>query len=223
MKTFKEGQLVISENYIPAEDVDVLLQYIKNTEEYRKTATENNPSPFQAINVTKRIQQSIIPEQIKKIFEKMNLNFSKITEIIKYPPVVPHINTISISNVPMAYHADGEEPLNIEDRGLGTPNEKDHTGYNPPKSQEWITNKTAGRVFTSIVYLNSNFTGGETTFPSKMIDVAPAAGKLVAFPCSRDYIHGVRPIKNGPRVAIPSWYQMDLDAANRYFQQKDWH
>ncbi len=59
MKTFKQGQLVVSENYISTEEVDTLLQYIKNTEEYKKTAAENNPSPFQAINVTKRIQQVV--------------------------------------------------------------------------------------------------------------------------------------------------------------------
>lgn len=216
-------QLVIAEDYITKSEVDQLLSYVKNTEEYKSVSDCSNPSPFKGINISKRIQQSLIPENIKIIFEKMNSNFIKITESIKYPQVVPHINTISISNSPMAYHADAEEPIDIQDKNLGMPNELDHTEYKSPKIEEWKTNKTAVRVFTSIVYLNSGFSGGATTFPTKKIDVVPFPGKLVAFPCSRDYVHGVRPVKDGPRVVIPTWYQMDLEAANRFFQQRDWH
>lgn len=219
------NQLLIIERFIKPDAVELILDYAKSTSEYRSVLNSEPESAggFKSINISKKIQQMQIPSQVASIFS----NFSKVVNenlrSLKYPELTTHIDTISISKNSMNYHADAEDALLLEDRKLGKPNSNDHSGYNPPRFNEWILNKTAVRIYTTILYLNDDFDGGETTFPTKNIDIKPKKSRLIGFPCSRDYIHGVRPINNGVRFAVASWYQADLDASNRFFQQKDWN
>ena len=58
-------------------------------------------------------------------------------------------------------------------------------------------------VFTSISYLNDNYTGGQTFIED--MEVTPKQGRVVLF-YGMEYNHGVRLIINGTRYTIPSWY-----------------
>ena len=218
-------QLLILEKFIKPESIDLIIDYAKNTQEYRSVINSeyNSSGGFKSINISKKIQQMQVPQNIIDIFSSITKKINENLRPLKYPELTTHIDTISISKNGMNYHADGEDPLKLEDRGLGKPNSNDHSNYNPPKFNEWILNKTAIRIYTTIIYLNEDFEGGETTFPLKNIDIKPKKCKLIGFPCNRDYVHGVRPIINGTRMAIASWYQADLEASNRFFQQKDWN
>ena len=63
------------------------------------------------------------------------------------------------------------------------------------------------REFASIVYLNSDYQGGELHFP-KFNQYQPALepGTLIIFPSSLDYLHGVRIITSGVRHTIAGFF-----------------
>lgn len=126
-----------------------------------------------------------------------------------FPLIKPEFYGIALNNYGLEYHADAERPFNKGDRVLGWPTKYDDTGFNLPSQPEWQLNHTPSRVYTSLIYLNDEFSGGETTLPVKRLNVKPAKGRLFGFPCSRDYIHGVRPIENGLRVVFTAWYKLE--------------
>ena len=57
--------------------------------------------------------------------------------------------------------------------------------------------------YTSIIYLNDNFEGGETVVEKRKIQ--PKQGLMVLF-AGNHTLHGVNKIKKGNRYTIPCWY-----------------
>ncbi len=78
------------------------------------------------------------------------------------------------------------------------------TGINDPRDS-YLKN----RHYSSILYLNDGFTGGETYFESGY-QTKPEAGSLVVFPSGMK--HGVKKITNGIRFTLAMWF-------TRYFDQ----
>ena len=58
----------------------------------------------------------------------------------------------------------------------------------------------------TLIYINTDYEGGEIYFPDHNINFKPGAGDLVCFPDTPDFVHGVRPILNGTRYTIPRWF-----------------
>jgi hypothetical protein len=76
---------------------------------------------------------------------------------------------------------------------------------------KWPTNSGQNRhvdhdyhSVTSIIYLNDNFTGGETWVDGKVIE--PIQGKMVVFRGNK-ILHGVNEVTEGVRYTIPAWYK----------------
>jgi hypothetical protein len=70
-----------------------------------------------------------------------------------------------------------------------------------------VTSNTS-KVFSSVTYLNDNFTGGETVFhlPNNQFQtVIPKKGKLVIFN-GGEYYHHVNEVTAGIRCSINMWY-----------------
>lgn len=59
-------------------------------------------------------------------------------------------------------------------------------------------------TYTSIIYLNDNFTGGATRVDN--VDVIPETGKMITFSGNEIY-HQVLEIISGYRYTIPVWYR----------------
>lgn len=57
----------------------------------------------------------------------------------------------------------------------------------------------------TLIYLNSDYSGGEIYFPELGIEIKPNAGDLICFPDTPDFVHGVKPITNGIRYTSPRW------------------
>jgi predicted 2-oxoglutarate/Fe(II)-dependent dioxygenase YbiX len=77
-----------------------------------------------------------------------------------------------------------------------------------PPGGHYIPHQDAGsdlldRYFTIICYLNDDFEGGHTWFPSLNYSAVPEVGKAMLFP-SRFY-HGARPVIQGEKFVIVSW------------------
>lgn len=78
--------------------------------------------------------------------------------------------------------------------------------WNTDTSQKLHKDTTSHEtVFTSITYLNNNYTGGETVFLND-IAVVPKVGRTVYFD-GLHYSHGVNKITTGIRYTIPIWYK----------------
>ena len=76
---------------------------------------------------------------------------------------------------------------------------------------KWLQNESQDKhkdfsfhPYTSILYLNDNFKGGETVVDDKVIK--PEKCKLISFEGNK-IIHGVNIITKGERYTVPCWYK----------------
>ena len=76
---------------------------------------------------------------------------------------------------------------------------------------KWLQNESQDKhkdfsfhPYTSILYLNDNFKGGETVVDDKVIK--PEKCKLISFEGNK-IIHGVNTITKGERYTVPCWYK----------------
>ena len=67
------------------------------------------------------------------------------------------------------------------------------------------------RDYSSILYLNDNYEGGETVFKFQKQIQTPVQGTAILFPASYGYTHGVKKVESGERYTIASWFTMDED------------
>jgi len=58
----------------------------------------------------------------------------------------------------------------------------------------------------TIVYLNSDYEGGEIHFPDYDISIKPEPGDLLCFPDQPKFVHGVKEITSGTRYTTPRWF-----------------
>lgn len=69
------------------------------------------------------------------------------------------------------------------------------------------------RDYSSIVYLNDDFEGGEFIFAKDkdtvQASVKPKCGLMVAFSAGKENLHGVKAVKKGRRCALAMWYTLD--------------
>jgi hypothetical protein len=61
----------------------------------------------------------------------------------------------------------------------------------------------ASRYFTVLCYLNENFSGGKTSFPSLGYSATPVTGKALIFP-SR-FVHCAEPVLSGQKLIFLTW------------------
>jgi hypothetical protein len=66
------------------------------------------------------------------------------------------------------------------------------------------------RKFSSVLYLNDTYIGGHTYFKNLGIDIEPVQGKLVMYPSSKDYAHGVSKVE-GDRYTLSMWFTDTVD------------
>ncbi|MFC1772578.1 2OG-Fe(II) oxygenase [Pseudomonadota bacterium] len=75
-----------------------------------------------------------------------------------------------------------------------------------PESQSWI--KGIDRDYSSIIYLNSEFSGGALSFPNYNLRLHPRPGMLVCFPSDHRFVHHAEEVKSGLRYAMVTWGAM---------------
>ncbi len=76
--------------------------------------------------------------------------------------------------------------------------------YNWKKDQhKW--SRAIDRDLSVLLYLNSEFEGGEVWFPNSNFQIKPSRGTLVAFPSDWRYTHAAKPVTSGVRYVIVSW------------------
>ena len=88
---------------------------------------------------------------------------------------------------------------------------KDHSGTHLLKyeaADHYVPHRDTGlgfegRYFSVVCYLNDDFTGGRTLFPTLNYAVTPEAGQAILFPSN--YLHGSEPVVSGKKFVFVSW------------------
>lgn len=65
------------------------------------------------------------------------------------------------------------------------------------------------REYGSIIYLNNNFSGGETFYPQHNFTISPKPRMLAIHPADDNHMHGVSKVDNGIRYTIASFWTFD--------------
>ena len=63
----------------------------------------------------------------------------------------------------------------------------------------------SSRLVTYIIYLNDDYTGGETEFISKSMRIQPKKGTLALFPCNYTHAHRGNPPLTGEKYILTGW------------------
>ena len=66
-----------------------------------------------------------------------------------------------------------------------------------------VGRRTRNRHYTVLCYLNDDFEGGRTQFPSLNYAVTPRSGKAILFPSG--YLHCGEPVTSGEKYILVSW------------------
>lgn len=98
--------------------------------------------------------------------------------------------------------------LNVWEQGSFLPCHTDNS--NPDGSPH----STSWRDFSSIVYLNDDYEGGELYFTAKDRVLKPRKGMLVAFSAGYHHEHGVLKVTRGRRITMPAFYTFDRSRAD---------
>lgn len=99
--------------------------------------------------------------------------------------------------------------LNVWEQGSCLPPHTDNS--NPDGS----VHSTPWRDFSSIVYLNDDYEGGELYFTAQDRVLKPRRGMLVAFSAGYHHEHGVLKVTRGRRITMPAFYTFDQRRADR--------
>lgn len=67
----------------------------------------------------------------------------------------------------------------------------------------------AHRSYGVVIYLNDDFSGGETFYPQHGIYVKPKAGMIAIHPADQDHMHGVTKILGNIRYTLTSFITFD--------------
>jgi len=132
--------------------------------------------------------EEIVPQNIKNILKEICLGMRKFISIntenktldylySEYPQIVRWRE-----NDEMTPHADNIEQDNVT-----------------PNASPW-------RSFGGVIYLNSDFDGGEIYYPRLGIEVMPKPGMVVLHPADWKYTHGVKKITQGKRYTISCFF-----------------
>lgn len=77
--------------------------------------------------------------------------------------------------------------------------------YQPTEEFKLHTDDAGNRVVAFLYYLNSDFTGGTTSFPHHNVVIKPKAGTLLMFPTSWEYLHSGDPVFEGEKYILSSY------------------
>jgi hypothetical protein len=164
----------------------------------------------------REIAEAVLPTARAKVamvqdagLEKRRIS-NRVTEIVDQGPMQSRI----IELVRKAYASEVEPFFRCRLRSLETPQVLRYTRgshYKPhsdsdvinPETLRW--KKAQDRDYSLLIYLDSDFEGGELIFPNFNFRFRPRAGMLVSFPSDCRYLHGAMPVLSGVRHAIVSW------------------
>lgn len=176
-------------DFLSKEELHKINSYLDNTDSWEKIA--NNPLwDNRCINIHKHYDIDMVPFLVdinNKIENKIVEVFNPISKI--YSELFQFCRSFKMKSA--TPHSDSTGNLG-EDNG------------------------TSHRNFSSILYLNKSFSGGNLFFPNQDLTINPEPGLLVIFPSTHEYMHGVTEIFDGVRFTMLNFWTYDIQKANAY-------
>jgi len=87
----------------------------------------------------------------------------------------------------------------------------------PPHADDMSNTDITGfdhRAFGSIIYLNSDYSGGHTFYPNFDIEVTPQTGSLAVHPGDPEHLHGVTKVDGSIRYTIASFWTFNKEKSH---------
>lgn len=78
-------------------------------------------------------------------------------------------------------------------------------GYHVWHDEHQLAYLDSSRILTYVIYLNDNFTAGETEFLSQNMRISPKKGTLAIFPCNYTHVHRGNPPLSGEKYILTGW------------------
>lgn len=183
---------LIVKNFLSSSDIESFMSYLnKNENEFGELS--NNYWDGRVISLPKINDTTVLNLLVEKRIGIMEIIESILKEKNLYHKLYSDI--ICFSKWPEGYelvpHADSE-----------LPHGQKHELY-------W-------RNFGAVMYLNSEYTGGEIFFPRLGLEIKPEVGMLAVFPGTLKYLHGVKKITSGTRHTIASFLTFDENKHDNY-------
>jgi hypothetical protein len=169
----------VVKNFMPKEHIDLFLEYIQLQAKFRTLEEEDmyiNRCYYQRELL--RVYEHLMRSELMKMYE---IDFER-------DRAIDLNNREDGSSLPV--HTDFIQSQFIDP--LEPP---------PVYSSE---NDWSGH-FSSLIYLNDNFSGGEIYFPKQGLKIKPESGMLIAFPGNKNYEHSVEEFKGSERFALSLW------------------
>lgn len=147
------------------------------------------------------IKTKKVSKDFKKSLDKLNTIAEGMALYKEIRNLKPHalFFQAQVNAKPYSYE---KKDVYIFGETFGTPGEYGHDSF-----IEKNTDKKQDNLYKLVLFINDDFTGGETTFPKKNIDIKPEGLKVLFHPSNKDYIYGIRPIRNGVRMTINCYYE----------------
>jgi hypothetical protein len=168
----------VIENFMPAEHVQILLDYCKLANGYRDEKLENQyiESYFQR-ELAKSYEHIMRAEVIKMYGHRFDRDRTVDFTVRKEGVLLKeHIDFIQ------SQFFDPLEPPSVY-----------------PEGEIWSGHMSV------LIYLNDDYEGGEIVFPKQNLSIKPKAGMLIAFPGNTMYPHSVQPCYGNLRYTISLW------------------
>lgn len=177
--------IILVEDFVSKQELQVLLDIISNTEEkewftaYQKSLAEFCLVKFGSTDVDRLIAEGKYEVTQGWDDKILDINQSVITRMLQ-----KKINSL-------VQKAD----KNLELAGMGTIQRM----QDEVQLKSHIDQDTDPSVrYSSILYINDDYSNGELFFKNLDIEIKPKAGSLVIFPGDAEHEHGVRHVGPGP-------------------------
>jgi predicted 2-oxoglutarate/Fe(II)-dependent dioxygenase YbiX len=178
----EEARSVFSFRFFEKKTCRAMLQQMKRLDDWEDAEVRNQVSPQEFITSVRadtRIANILISAHCGKWYQLFDREMDQAVK-----PMIQNLFGISL------HEHSGTQVLRYPRGGHYVPH------------QDAMTDMRY-RYFTVVCYLNDDFEGGDTWFPSLDHAVLPETGKAILFPSS--FYHCARPVVRGEKFVIVSW------------------
>jgi hypothetical protein len=223
--------VLIVKNFLDQEQIDIILNSLKNASEdewYLEAEEKKNNKAF----IHKDLR-----EQSLKNWNGMTLQLTSRVDAKNDYPNLPHAMLIELENkIKKIVEKRFDQTLLLQLSGLHRwrpgreqaphidyyDSSEDHNfdmleKYNLPKEMlEKFETTFNDKHFSSLVYLNDDYVGGELYMPQWDWEIRPEPGMLIAFEGNENHLHGVKMIEDGIRYTWSIfWTKFDWAVKNK--------
>lgn len=163
-------------NFISDEECD------KRSKELKKLYAKNKLAPW------KEIRQALIVEKPKKTQKKF----------------IKSCSDKAIKSIKKEYNY--SKPLNFWGGDLTLWEDGTAAGAHFDNTDDKLELNSLNIVYSSVLYLNDDYEGGELYFPNFNWSIKPQKGDYIVFE-TKDVLHGIKKVYNGKRCTLPMWFE----------------